>query len=80
MLRLNASLKLVDRFLWNGCERPELLAGLANALPKIFDLGRLARALVLGDPVIDWMPVWSSALFGLVTLSGSLYAFGRRDY
>jgi ABC-type transport system involved in multi-copper enzyme maturation permease subunit len=49
-------------------------------LPKVFDLGRISRALVLGDPIGDWMPVWSSALFGLAVLSAGLYAFARRDY
>ena len=49
-------------------------------LPKVFDLGRISRALVLGDPVGDWMPVWSSALFGLVVLGTGLYAFARRNY
>src|SRR5216683_417700 len=38
------------------------------ALPKVFDLGRIARSLVLGDRVDEWMPVWSSALFGVVVL------------
>jgi ABC-type transport system involved in multi-copper enzyme maturation permease subunit len=49
-------------------------------LPKVFDLGRISRALVLGDPIGDWMPVWSSALFGLAVLSAGLYAFAKRDY
>ena len=54
--------------------------GLYYVLPKVFDLGRISRALVLGDPIGDWMPVWSSALFGLVVLGSGLYAFARRNY
>jgi hypothetical protein len=50
------------------------------ALPKVFDLGRISRALVIGDPIGDWMPVWSSALFGLVVLSTGLYAFAKRNF
>jgi hypothetical protein len=49
-------------------------------LPKVFDVGRISRGLVLGDPVGNWMPIWSSALFGLVTLSTGLYLFARRNY
>src|SRR5215467_225869 len=37
-------------------------------LPKLWDLGRIARKLVMGLPVEDWMPVWSSALFGIAML------------
>jgi hypothetical protein len=50
------------------------------ALPKVFDVGRIVRALVLGDPIGGWMPIWSSALFGVVILSAGLYVFSRRNY
>ena len=50
------------------------------ALPKVFDIGRISRELVLGKPVESWMPVWSTALFGVVMLSAGLYAFSRRDF
>ena len=50
------------------------------ALPKVFDVGRIARSLVLGDPMGGWMPIWSSALFGVVILSAGLYIFSRRNY
>ncbi|MSV30038.1 MAG: hypothetical protein EXQ52_15020 [Bryobacterales bacterium] len=50
------------------------------ALPKVFDIGRICREIVLGHTVTDWMPVWSSALFGVVMLSAGLYSFSRRNY
>ncbi len=50
------------------------------ALPKVFEIGRICREIVLGRPVTDWMPVWSSALFGVVILSAGLYSFSRRNY
>jgi len=50
------------------------------ALPKVFDVGRIVRGLVLGDPMGGWMPIWSSALFGVVVLSAGLYVFSRRNY
>ena len=50
------------------------------ALPKVFDVGRIVRATVLGDPIGTWMPIWSSALFGVVILSAGLFVFARRNY
>ena len=35
-------------------------------LPKVYDLGRISREIVLGQPIASWMPVWTSALFGIV--------------
>jgi ABC-type transport system involved in multi-copper enzyme maturation permease subunit len=49
-------------------------------LPKVFDVGRIARSLVLGESVGNWMPMWSSALFGAAILSVGLYVFARRNY
>ena len=49
-------------------------------LPKVFDLGHIVRALVIGNPVGGWMPLWSSALFGVVVLGAGLYAFAKRNY
>ena len=48
--------------------------------PKVFDLGRIARAMVMGQPAAGWMPLWTSAVFAAVMLSLALYAFSRRDY
>ena len=50
------------------------------ALPKVFDLGNIARRLVIGAPIEDWMPVWSSALFGVAVLGAGLLVFSRRNY
>jgi ABC-type transport system involved in multi-copper enzyme maturation permease subunit len=50
------------------------------ALPKVWDLGNIGRKLVTGVPIEDWMPVWSSALFGVVVLGAGLLVFSRRNY
>jgi len=50
------------------------------ALPKVWDLGNIGRKLVMGVPVEDWMPVWSSALFGAAMLSAGMLVFARRNY
>jgi hypothetical protein len=49
-------------------------------VPKVFDLGRMTLDLVMGKSIQTWMPVWSSALFGLAALSAGLVLFSRRDY
>lgn len=49
-------------------------------LPKLWDMGRIARKLVIGLPVDDWAPLWSSGLFGVVTLGAGLILFARRNY
>ena len=70
---------LLERLLSSETSR-NIVRGLYYVLPKIFDLGRITRELVLGDPITNWMPVWSSALFGLVVFSASLIVFSRRNY
>jgi ABC-type transport system involved in multi-copper enzyme maturation permease subunit len=74
-----AQQRILERLLTSEWSR-NLVRVLYYALPKVFDLGRISRGLVLGDPVGDWMPFWSSALFGLAMLSTGLYAFARRNY
>jgi ABC-type transport system involved in multi-copper enzyme maturation permease subunit len=59
------------RYLWKG---------LYFALPKIFDLGAMTRAIVMHRPVESWMPLWSSGLFAAVLLSAALYIFAKRDF
>ena len=49
-------------------------------LPKVWDLGNIGRKLVTGVPIEDWMPVWSSALFGVAVLGAGLLVFSRRNY
>lgn len=74
-----AQQRVLERLLTSEWSR-NVVRVLYYVLPKAFDLGRIARALVLGEPLRDWMPVWSSALFGAVMLSAALYTFARRNY
>lgn len=60
-----------SRYVWNG---------LYYTLPKVFDTGRLTLDFVQGKPVESLMPLWSSALFGLVVLGWSLWIFEKRDF
>ena len=74
-----AQQRLLERLLNSEWSR-NMVRGIYYVLPKAFDLGQMVRNLVLGNAITDWMPVWSSALFGAVVLSAGLYAFSRRNY
>ncbi len=48
-------------------------------LPKPDALGMLSRNLVIDQP-IDWMPVWTSALFALAMYALAMLIFRRKDF
>ncbi len=70
---------LLERLLSSETSR-NIVRSLYYVLPKVFELGRICRGLVIGEPITNWMPVWSSALFALVVFSTGLYAFSKRNY
>jgi len=74
-----AQQSILERLLSSEWSR-NLVRVMYYALPKVFDVGRIVRGLVLGDPVGNWMPIWSSALFGAAILTTGLYVFSRRNY
>ncbi|MBV9301893.1 MAG: ABC transporter permease [Acidobacteriaceae bacterium] len=50
-------------------------------VPKVFDLGAAMRQIVEYDRQANWLtPVWSSAVFGIIVLSGAIYIFQKRDF
>ena len=49
-------------------------------LPKTSDVAVIIRHLILNQPVASWMPVWSTALFGVVVLALGLWRFQRRSF
>lgn len=57
-----------------------ILNGLYYILPKTFELGELTRSLVAGEPIENWMPVWSSLLFGAALLALATFLFARKDF
>jgi ABC-2 type transport system permease protein len=69
----------IERLLTSEWSR-DVVRVLYYALPKVWDLGNIGRKLVTGVPIEDWMPVWSSALFGVVVLGTGLLVFSRRNY
>jgi ABC-type transport system involved in multi-copper enzyme maturation permease subunit len=49
-------------------------------LPKTSDVSVIIRHMILNQPVESWMPVWSTALFGVVVLGLGLWRFQRRSF
>ncbi|HEX4165398.1 MAG TPA: ABC transporter permease subunit [Bryobacteraceae bacterium] len=50
-------------------------------VPKVYDLGTAMKQIILFDREANWFtPVWTSALFGIVTLLASIRLFRRRDF
>lgn len=76
---LVAQRSLAERLLTSEFSR-DVVRVLYYVLPKVWDLGEISRRLVIGQPMDTWMPVWSTALFGVVTLGAGLFAFARRNY
>lgn len=58
----------------------DMVSGLYYALPKVVDNGNILRHIVMGQPVESWMPVWSTAIFGIACLAGGVYLFQRKNY
>jgi len=59
-----------------------VLDALYYILPKANELMALARRLSMDQAVkeMNWMPLWSSALFGLACLAGAAWILERRSY
>jgi ABC-2 type transport system permease protein len=50
------------------------------ALPKVYDLGKMTLDAIQSQTFNGFMPIWTSALFGVVMLSAALAIFARRDF
>ncbi len=49
-------------------------------LPKSSEMSKVGVSLAIGQPVETWVPVWTSALFGLVLVIVTLVYLKRKDY
>lgn len=49
-------------------------------LPKPTDINKITTDIITGEPVKSYMPVYSSVLFMLVSLSVSIFYFRKKDY
>jgi len=50
------------------------------ALPKMYDMGKMTLDQIRREPFEGFMPIWTSALFGVAVLSVALVVFARRDF
>jgi len=53
---------------------------LYQVTPKTIELGQMNEALVIGRPVDDWTPLWTSCAVGLALLLSSTLIFSRKDF
>jgi ABC-type transport system involved in multi-copper enzyme maturation permease subunit len=54
--------------------------GLYYAFPKVWELGRMTLDTIQTGTFAGYMPIWTSALFGMVMLGAALAIFARRDF
>lgn len=54
--------------------------GLYYVFPKTSELSNIGLALATGQTVDNWLPLWSSLLFGVVVIYIALAYFVRKDY
>ena len=57
-----------------------ILDGIYYFLPKTAELGYLTQVLVQGEPVTTWMPLWTSALFGVFMMWVSTLYFKHKNF
>jgi ABC-type transport system involved in multi-copper enzyme maturation permease subunit len=69
----------IERLLSSEWSR-DVVRALYYALPKVTDIGNMMMQCVKGEPIESWMPVLSTALFGLVCLCGGIYIFEKKNY
>jgi ABC-type transport system involved in multi-copper enzyme maturation permease subunit len=58
----------------------QMWRGLYYVLPKVYDMGHMTLGLIRNGNYDWWMPVWTSALFGIAVLSAALALFQRKDF
>jgi ABC-type transport system involved in multi-copper enzyme maturation permease subunit len=58
----------------------DVLRVLYYVLPKIWEVRGITQNLILNKPVESWMPIWSTAIFGVVVLGIGIWRFQKRTY
>lgn len=49
-------------------------------LPKVYDMGRITLSTIQKEPVDPAMPIWTSAVFGMLVLGTAIVVFAKRDF
>lgn len=58
----------------------QIWKALYYSLPKVWDVGRMTLDAIQRNPFRGFLPIWSSALFAVIVLSGAVWIFSRRDF
>jgi len=58
----------------------EIWRTLYYSLPKVYDLGKITLDAIQSRSFSGFMPIWTSAVFGMLVLSAALIVFSRRDF
>jgi ABC-type transport system involved in multi-copper enzyme maturation permease subunit len=69
----------IERLLSSEWSR-DVVRALYYVLPKVTDIGNMMMQTVKGEPIESWMPIWTTAVFGLACLGGGIYIFEKKNY
>lgn len=58
----------------------DVLQVLHYTLPQIWEIRGITQDLIMNRPVPSWMPIWTTATFGIVILAIGIWRFQRRTY
>ncbi len=58
----------------------KLVDALYYVLPKTSEMANIGEALAKGNTVETWLPLWTTLLFALALLTGTVYIFKSKDY
>jgi ABC-type transport system involved in multi-copper enzyme maturation permease subunit len=70
---------VIERLLSSEWSR-QVLRVLYYVLPKTSDISVIIRRLILNEPILSWMPVWSTAIFGGAVLGLGVWRFRERSF
>ena len=48
--------------------------------PKVYDVGKMTLDVIRNQGVDSYMPIWTSAIFGVIVLAVAMVAFNKRDF
>jgi hypothetical protein len=57
-----------------------ILDGLYYVIPKTSELGSISSDLAVGGGIYDYQPIFTSAIFLILSLALSIIIFSKKDY
>jgi ABC-2 type transport system permease protein len=58
----------------------DLWRALYYVFPKVYEIGKITLDAIQSGTFAGFMPIWTSALFGIATFGAALWIFQRRDF